>query len=379
MANMLDYIDWRGDITFERDPINDIDNIIFTQLSFVEFSGIVPPPSRRGEITLADAWEKLASNTREKSVSGVLVPGSSITQMFEKMHTAPRYRDLLLSSYINHVDHDRQIQFSAVTIDIGGGTKYIAFRGTDDTLAGWQEDFNMSFLDSIPAQREAVAYVDLVAEKCENIVLGGHSKGGNLAVYSGVHCSPHTKRKLLKIYNNDGPGFAASMLSDPNYIAVKDKIRTYVPQSSVVGMLLERAEKVNVVKSNQSGLFQHDCFSWQVIGKEFITLDELTTESKLIERSVKSWIATMDPPARQEFVRAFFAMLSGADAKTLTDLTSDRIKLIRSIAALSPDMRETLISNLKGLLSEGAKNLHEEIKSKRSRKETAHSTRTEQK
>jgi hypothetical protein len=368
MANMLDYIDWRGDLTFENSPFNDIDNVIFTQLAFVDFEGIVPPPSKRGEIALSEAAEKLSMASGVPSKLGVLVPGSSISSLFDKMKNSKRYCSLKLSAYINHIDYEKKIQFSAITIDIGDKTKYIAFRGTDDTLVGWQEDFNMSFLDTIAAQREAVAYVDLVSESCEKLLLGGHSKGGNLAVFAGVHCSVSAKRKLVKIFNNDGPGFSGAMLDNENYIAIKDKIRTFVPQSSVVGMLLERAEKILIVKSEQVGLLQHDCFSWQVMGCDFVYVDKLSNESMLIEKSVKSWIATMDPDQRKEFVDAFFAMLSGSDAKTLTDLSADKVKLLKSIISLSPNMRDVLVTSLKGLLSEGAKNLQDEIKSKRRKK-----------
>lgn len=373
MANMLDYIDWRGDLTFDIAPFNDIDNIIFSQLSYIEFAGIVPPPSKRADISIYDAAKKLENMPGQRTDLGVLVPGTSISELLEKVSNAKRYSDLKLSSYINHVDYDKQIQFAALTVDIGNRTKYLAFRGTDDTLVGWQEDFNMSFLDTVPSQNEALAYVDIVSETCDGIILGGHSKGGNLAVFAGVHCSPAAKSKLIGIYNNDGPGFSAAMLENENYLNVKNKIHTFVPQSSVVGMLLERAEKITVVKSTQSGLHQHDAFSWEVLGDKFVYAEKLTRESELIEKSLKAWLATMEVSKRKEFVEALFAMLSGADAKTLTELSSDKIKLIRSIVSLSPEMRDVIISSLRNLLSESAKNIHSKITSKHAKRKNSNS------
>lgn len=361
MANLLDYLDWRGDLTFAQDEMNDIDNLIFTQLVFFDFSDIVPLPGQGEEIPFGEACAQLFEKERLNRDFGVLISGDNLRRLMDKLANTPRYRDLTLSAFVDHIDYEKKIQFAALSIGMPNGVKYLAFRGTDDTLAGWQEDFNMSFLPSVPSQQEAVAYADLIAESADALILGGHSKGGNLAVYAGANGSPLLRRKLLRIYNNDGPGFSEDMLDAPGYVAIKDKIRTLVPQTSIVGMLFERAEAIHVVLSNQTGVFQHDGFSWQVMGREFVNAGELTKESRLIEKSLKAWIATMDAKQREAFVTAFFDVMSATDAKTLSELSADKIRFLRVLATLKPETRGTLVSNFRELIAEGAKNLQEEL------------------
>ena len=238
-----------------------------------------------------------------------------------------------------------------MTFDLGDA-KYIVFRGTDDTLVGWKESFNMSFMYPIPAQKEALEYVKRVCEGYDgDIYIGGHSKGGNLAVFSAVEAPESIKRHIKAVYNNDGPGFTREFIESQKYLEIKDRLQTFVPESSVVGMLLEHEESYVVVKSTQSGIFQHNGLSWEVMGGEFIHLDTVAKESKRIDVDLKRWLSTMSNEERKTVLDTIYEILISTDAKTLSDLTSDKLKLVKAWGSLDDESKALIKRCVKALIS----------------------------
>jgi len=222
---------------------------------------------------------------------GVLVP-DTISKMLRKLMTSPRFRNMTLNGYTALLDDSIEQQFAALTIDLGNGSIYISFRGTDDTIVGWKEDLNMGFLEEIPSQKQAVEYVARVARQYSDktIRIGGHSKGGNLAVYSAAKSSGEIQERIVAVHNNDGPGFAWDISETPGHKRIASRIHTILPQTSVVGMLMEHEKRYQVVHSTYDGLYQHDGFSWQVLGTQFnVTAyaDERICRSTLVEGSVR--------------------------------------------------------------------------------------------
>ena len=282
MANILDYLDWRGDLTLAERGFNEVDNLLMAELCFLDFSGIVPADFS-APVSLPEAMQKYDA-ARPQETMGVLVP-EQIPELGHKMAASRRFSDLTLCAYVSRTDEETQTQFSALTALLPDKTAYIAFRGTDDTIVGWKEDFNLAFLPVVPAQRMAAEYLAAAAAALPShpLRVGGHSKGGNLAVYSAVFCGEAVQNQLMRVYNNDGPGFRTSLLGLPEHRRVADKITTILPESSVVGMLLEHEERYEVVRSTQSGLWQHDGFSWQVRGEKFEHLPDLTEGGKLVD------------------------------------------------------------------------------------------------
>lgn len=357
---MLDYIDWRGDIKFDQSPFNDIDNLIFTQLCFVDFDSIVPAFNESDSITLEESAKIFSSSNKAATKNmGVLLPGYIIS-LFTKASECPRFKDMRLTKYINKIDYDKQQQFSALTIILGNGSNYIVFRGTDDTIVGWKEDFNMGFLTPVPSQLTAVKYINGVAPELEgSIMIGGHSKGGNLAVYSSVYCKNEIKKRITHVFNNDGPGFTNKIMSTDEYKSISDRIETIVPESSVVGMLLEHEEKYTIVKSNQLGILQHDAFSWEVLGTKFINAEERSAYSEITDMALRTWINGMDKDERILFVDTLFDLLESTDATTLTGLNSDKLKtatsLLKKIRNMNEDQRNGMNKILMSLFKDGAK------------------------
>jgi hypothetical protein len=268
------------------------------------------------------------------------------------------------------IDPKTELQFSAVTFLLGNGTAVVTYRGTDDTLVGWKEDMNMCFLPVVPAQLKAVEYLHTVAKTHKGkIILAGHSKGGNLAVYAAVQCDPDIRERITAIYSNDGPGFGKNILDDPDYQQIRPLICNLVPHSSVVGMLLEHDENFTVVKSRQkSGLLQHNGLSWEILGNSFVHLKDVTPESRKLDRTVNQWIRDMTPEQREEFAEAVYQLFSVDGAQTLTDLVAARKKWFSHTKKLDPKVHETIqkmlseliginkVSSIRGFFSHKVKN-----------------------
>lgn len=356
MANMTDYIDWRGDILFSELGLNEVDNLILSAICYIDFEGIVSPSFNKPILLRTAARKYLLRHRGERAYLGAIVPPHIVTLM-AKAAKSKRFGSVRVCGYINHVNDESQTQFSAITYLLDEKNICVSFRGTDDTIIGWKENFNMSFMHPVPAQIEAVSYLeDAASERMGNIYVTGHSKGGNLAAYAVTKCKTAVLDRIACAYNNDGPGFNTEFIESNEYKRAKSRIRTIIPESSVVGMLLEHEESYEVVKSSETGLLQHDSLSWEVLGGSFVHLDTISEESKFIDKTIKGWLGEMTVEDRENFVDNLFDALSSTSAKTLTDLNSDRKKLLKAWSGLDAETRNTVFKYVKLLLKEKTKN-----------------------
>ncbi len=310
MTDMIDYLKWRGDILFSQLPPNPVDALIFSTLAYISYDGIVPQEMHRWVMLEDVAGTFLTLPDADKKVR--------VKQDLELIKAAAetaRFRRVGLSYYKNVLIPEEETQFAAVTFFLEDGSAFLTFRGTDNTLTGWKEDFNMSFQESVPAQRLALQYVqDFARISSVPIRLGGHSKGGNLAVYAAAKCDASVQLRIKEVYNQDGPGFTDNLMGYPGYQNMVPKIFTYVPQSSLIGMLLEHEEPYIVIKSRQIGVLQHDPYTWEVMGKDFIHMKEVTADSQFADKTIKAWLAKMDNNERDKFIDAVFELLASGDA-----------------------------------------------------------------
>lgn len=338
-SNIFDYLNWRGDLSFDESRICEVDGLIFAYFSYVDFSEVVPteihgvrkPPAL---LTVTKRYLKAHSGGDIPTIG--LMLSRQIVRLLVKASRTRRFGLVAPLCYVNIVCDKEQKQFSAIAFELENGDTFVSFRGTDDTIVGWKENFNMSFMYPVPAQKEAVKFLEYVASKTKgSIYLTGHSKGGNLAVYAGVKASSKVRERIERIYSNDAPGFDQAFIGGNDYKTMRDKILTFLPQSSVVGMLLEHEESYTVVKSKNSGLLQHDAFSWVVMGNKFIHLDSVTENSKIIDKNMKKLLSEMSYEERERFVESVFSAIeSSTGAKTLSELSSDKIKIFKVWNAL---------------------------------------------
>lgn len=316
MADLFDYLHWRGDLSFSQVPPGPVDALIFSALSYLTFGGSA---ASRPEvpITLRDASEEFFSQTDQLDRCRVK---NDLSLLMAAAETA-RFGNTRLIQFRDVLIPEEDTQFAAITFLLDNRTAFLAFRGTDYSLAGWKEDFNMSFQESVPAQRLALEYTrDIARRHPLPLFLGGHSKGGNLAVFAAAKIEASIRDRIQAIYNHDGPGFTDYVLKDPAYLEIVPQIRTIIPQSSVIGMLLEHEEPYTVIKSKQIGLLQHDFYSWELDGPEFVPMEEVTGGSKFLDMTIKSWFSGMTGEERNEIVDAVFDLLSIGGANSVFDI-----------------------------------------------------------
>ena len=345
-ATVSDYLRWRGDLTFAQDGFNEVDNLLLCIISYIKLENI--PRLRsfdpQDAMPMGDVCRLLTEEDEQLGLSTL-----DYIPLMRQAAETPRFREVSLFAFESLHDEDRQMQFAAVTYLLGEGRAFVAFRGTDNTVVGWKEDFNMSFETEVPAQRDAVAYAQHVAKAIDlPLIVGGHSKGGNLAAWAAVHLDEKLQRKrLIAAYNNDGPGFSRDLVDTPSYQAVADRLFTYIPASSIVGVLLEHAEDYEVVDSTARSIMQHEPLSWCVEGPRFVHLGQRSQLGQLSDGVLREWIGSMSPQEREQFSRAFFDILSrGGRTKTLEDLRSGGLAagaaLIREYAGADEEKKKII-------------------------------------
>ena len=360
MSDVMDYIKWRGDLTFAASPFCEVDNIVLSMLSFIDFSTAVSDSFYGMPVRLDKCFDenRLKYPTGEKF--GTIIPDKT-NDLFIAAANSIRYREVYVTAYRSIIDEKQCLQFAAVTFILPDNTLFAAFRGTDDTLVGWREDFNLSFTHPVRAQALAAEYLSEAASVYRGgIRTGGHSKGGNLAVYSAAFASAEVRSRLITAYSNDGPGFVEEVVNTPEFREVDKKTITIVPQSSVVGMLLHRSSRLEVIKSDiKNGVLQHNPFSWQVMGREFEHLPSLSANGKKHDEVLHVWLGRLSEEKRREFTDIVFGVLESTGAKTLSDLTQDQLpKLLtaaRTIGSLDKEDREIVAEFVGGLFDAIAK------------------------
>ena len=347
MYDMFDYLAWRGDLPFANVGPNPVDMLIFSTLSYIHFEGIVPDtPNQR--ISLREAAGRfLAQSDLENKVRV-----KHDLELLEAAADTERFGQVGVSFYRSIFVPEEETQFAAITYYLGDGTAVLAFRGTDRTLVGWKEDFNMTFQDSIPAQRESLKYLEEFSiHTLYPIRLTGHSKGGNLAVYASAKAEKALQQRILEICNLDGPGFSEKMMADMGYQAIVPKIHSYVPESSIVGTLFEHAEPHTIISSKQIGLMQHDPYSWEVLRNDFIHKEEMSEGSKFMDQTTKAWLVAMTPEERNDFVDVVYDILtSGGTVKTGELIHPKQIGNYVKALVLDEKKRQTISDRLGDLV-----------------------------
>ncbi|HJJ05899.1 MAG TPA: DUF2974 domain-containing protein [Clostridiaceae bacterium] len=319
MPNIIDYIEWRGDLSFENSPINEIDDIIFARFSYLPFKYI--------ELKEIDTIENIALEMKDLDIENYLWNDDKV--FLQKIGNCKRFKDIKVSDYIEIFDEAAEKQFAAITLWIQKNQKYISFRGTDSSLVGWKEDINMGFKKDVPSQKEAVKYLNSMAEKYkDDLIIGGHSKGGNLAVYSAVFCKDSVKNRIERVINADGPGFDKSVILTDNYKKILNKIQTYIPQSSIVGRLLEHEEEYQVVKSIQKGIMQHDIYSWEIEPTKLIRIPTVTNNSEIFNGIVSDWLKNTTPEQRENFINMIYEIIMETQAQRTSDFRVETAKKI---------------------------------------------------
>lgn len=355
MNTIINYLKWRGDLPLREHPFNSIDNVILSTLVYIDFAEIRSQIRCSNKMLLSDALTELLDRGYSAKCLMEIKP-----EFLYELLKSNRFQNIYISDYRDIYDKERNCQFAAIKFTLEDGTAYIAFRGTDKTIVGWRENFMMSFKET-DAQLEAVTYLnDVLAKEDISYRIGGHSKGGNLAVYSSVNCRLPIQDKIIEIYDNDGPGFCKGIIKDRLLAGIKNRIHRIVPEYSVIGMLFELDVPFQIVKSNEKGINQHDPFSWQVEGDMFITCETLNPQAEHLNGILDKWIEEEDMEHREIFVEQVFNALEGTGAIEIGEVTGglNRIEKVVTEILYSNGKTKKVIHNLLTAVIESFKKIN---------------------
>lgn len=290
MSNLIDYIKWRGDLELQVDEFNEVDGAILARFSYFPFDTLI---EKDQVVSIRD----LSIRFMGKDINKLQILWPDDVDLFPTMGMSNRFGELMAGHFVKVFDQAEEKQFAAISVFLPDNSVYISFRGTDNSIVGWKEDFNMSFKSHMSSQISAKEYVQKISKiyPDKKIRVGGHSKGGNLAVYSAIFSSEDIKERILKVYNFDGPGFCEDIIECEEYNKIIDKVYTYIPKSSIIGRLMNHKEENIVVESVEKGIMQHDIYSWQVICTKFIEAESLTNSSNFIDKTITAWLADVEP------------------------------------------------------------------------------------
>ena len=359
MANIFDYLYWRCDVPFSAAPFNDVDNLILAELAYTDFGGIVSDDI--SALALAEVRDRFFALHDRAEVEARTAYSYTARAPFlmDSMLAGARFRDLRLCAYEAVTDKDDSTQFAAVTFLLPDGTAYLAYRGTDGTVVGWKEDLILSYHSGTSGQLRAADYLARVATMTElPLRVGGHSKGGNLAVYAAALAPTAIQDRIERIWSNDGPGFREELRGREGYQRIQPKCISIVPDTSIIGLLLECDCLCRVVKSTASGLVQHDGFTWECGPTEFL-LSEQTRKGAYLEKAVDHWVARQDDATLRSMVDSLFTVFEATGEETFHSMGANKLRtaelMMAAFRALPKEkQRELLAATGKLVTSTGA-------------------------
>lgn len=339
MANVIDYVAASQYESFYDKDFTILDALALTELTYLPFEELVPTDiSCQTYLSL----QKLAIQFEEKFQEGFPPLGmvnAHRLKLFSYLSTFTRYKQIHAMAFASDYSLDSQKQFAAMTYQIRPKEYLVVFRGTDDTLIGWKEDFHMTYMEEIPAQIAAKEYLCQILQHFDGrIWLAGHSKGGNLATYAASQVEPVFQNRIKEIFCFDAPGLHTSIMTSAGYQAIEDKIQAIIPENSIVGMMLETPETDVVVKSKTFGLLQHITFSWQVEGDHFVEVPKVTDDSVQVDQTLKAWTASLTQDELRDFFDLFFGIFIEAGIQKLGDFTIDTPAKIQKVIENSQNL-----------------------------------------
>jgi hypothetical protein len=346
---MLDYLRWRGDLTFKDDPFNEIDNIILSRISYF-------PLEENKQITLS------ALNLNKKYKEQDL-------ELLKLLVKSKRYQNAVITNYQNILDKNINEQFAAVTIILNSNLIFVSFCGSNATLVSWHENFDMFYKKEISGQSRSIKYLENVLTKySQNVIVGGHSKGGNLAIYASSFVPFNLQKKIITVYNNDGPGFNDDIIKENGYLKIINRVITFVPQTTIVSTFFNHKEKEIIVHSNNKGIMQHNMYSWELIANHFKYEKDRDKNSYTIEKIIKTWLKETTKEEREEFTTNLFKIMDATNSDVFNELGINTIKHVDDISkvykGIDSNKRKEMTNILKLILSISTESFLSELRAK---------------
>ncbi len=367
MSNILDYLDWRGDLSFRRSSFNEVDSLILNRLSYIPLECLIKDNE---EITILELFNRFKDINKDT----LFILRDEDIILIEKLGKSNRFKDVIVSDFLSITLKENEMQFAGVTFRYNLDSKiYIAFRGTDTSITGIKEDFNMNFLDVVPSEEYSIKYLEDIGNKYKDkeIRLGGHSKGGRVAIFASLNQKEDISNRIKKIYNNDGPGFNDEVIKilkeKEEYKRIIQKVITFIPESSLIGILFNHEEEVVIIKSIENGMKSHNIYNWDIKGTSIVRGDSLKESSKFLDKTFIQWMKTLDKDTRKNVIDCVFDILSNTKMEKARDfndkIMSNISSILKGYSNLSKENKKKLKETLGLLIKSFKDNAILEIKS----------------
>ena len=315
MACMVEYMQWRSDLTIQQDSFNEVDYAVLCELTYLDMSRVYDKVEDHRLRTIVQ--EILHDGTLDLKV--VLENKDGLKAIAMAAQSA-RYGDLVVADHIDLYDPVDMTQFCAMTWELGNGSACVIFRGTDDTLAGWKEDFIASYTHS-NSQLMASAYLHAALNIYDNVIVAGHSKGGNLALYAASLMPEEVGKKISHLYLLDSPGLCEDMFSQEMLALLDPYVTCVLPEDSVVGRIFEPAfTNRQIVSSTSFSLLAHELCTWELLGKKFTCRESFTSGSNAVNDLINHWLKTIPIEERAGVVEKLFGTIEKTGIHSLSEL-----------------------------------------------------------
>lgn len=349
--NLFDYLDWRGDLTFKQDSFNSVDALALSHIIYLHFQDLIDEDFSN-PVKLSELAVKLKETPDyEDRVQLGLGINPLTDDLFFKLVEHKRFKDVLITGFRCIYDEVKCEQFAAATF-IADDVAYISYRGTDDTIIGWKEDFLTSYMETIPSQADALKYFYDVCDALKNqIVLIGHSKGGSMALYTSVYSDEEHQKRINKVYNLDGPGFVKEFFEKDSFKRIEDRLVNIYPEDDYVGMLQNHGNNFKIIKAASHGLGQHDPLKWQCIGNDFVNGKGFTKQSQFFNKAINDWAVSMTNDEKHRMVDALFSIYLASGCKTNYELSKNLLPASKGIIKAFNDMDKDTKKEVKRLIN----------------------------
>mgnify|MGYP001047270204 FL=1 len=348
MESIISYIkDW-GRYPLSERPFNEVDSLILCQLVYLNYEKFVPGWEDKKEPV---SIQSIYSHPERDVILDDYWYRQNNKEMFAALAESVRFGRLKMNAYVNVINEEEETQFSAMTYFLEDGSIYVAYRGTDATLVGWKEDLNLAFSKPLPSQYLAVKYLEKAAEAFGgDFYVGGHSKGGNLAVYAAMNCREETRKRLIKVFNNDGPGFRPEIREQGNYSAIEDRVIKFIPRSSLVGMILENHGKYEIVESRGIGTFQHNTYTWKIKDGTIVRAKNMTNAKIKRDAALNEWILSLSEEEIHLFIDTLYDVISASKASDVFEFGADLKKSLQNVALAAREVDDSTRKTLQRMI-----------------------------
>lgn len=368
MANLSDYLDWRSDVPMDVDPFNEVDNLLLSYLAYVDYTDVVPMESLAQSVSITEVARRYFELHSDDDIMSSPELNKTSVYLLKKMVHTKRFGKVRLAAYRQRTDLNSSTQFAAISYLLPDKTCFAAYRGTDNSIVGWKEDFNLSLEKETQGQIYAKEYLDEVyAHKSKKLRVGGHSKGGNFAMYASAFCKLSIQKRILAVYSNDGPGFREKVVEAEGYKRIKDRIYSYIPEDSIVGILLEQKNKKQVIKTSINGVMAHNPQNWEIERNHFVRGKGRSKGSIVFDKTIRRWIYDVNDERRKFFIDAVFGIMESTGATNLIDLIDPKEKAMtlgvirEALGAMSKEDQKVFWGLIRKFISSGTSSFVEEV------------------